>query len=537
MRIPLNAKLDARRFYVGLLLLFVALILLACDLASITGSSTGGQPSPTLVAQETTVPGLPTLLSSAQATSVPTQPSGSVLSTAFGKIAPPNELNSYRARMLLELRKKDGGKPETMRVMQEWVKNPPAMHVATGEGTQAIEVITIGDKSWVKMGASWIESPSGQQRQSGIDAQQSYLPEQDVRVQALGDDTVNGVRCKRQAYSGKVFITIPAMPNRPETKTTFNVKGEICVAEQAGLPPVSVREKGELEGNLFGMLFQTVLGGTTKPDTGETTYFEHELYDINSTITIKPPDNVTQLPGLPTSPATKPTVAAQPTVARTPTAKPGAPTSTPQPTVATGTALFADEFASTTLNPKWVWQDRWEDAQYDLQARSGFIRITAPTGNDLWGSTNFDGPFLAQPINGNFIVETAVEFAPAEDFQGAGILIYQDDDNLVRVERAFGGTGGGEGGIHLSVIRDGVGETITGYDQASTSAKKVELRVQRIGNQITAWWREPGKTWQSLDSVSVQLNATVQVGIVTLAEWGVSDSVADFDYVRISRPR
>lgn len=535
MKTTKNLNLNARHILFGAMVLFTVLTLLACDLASLTG----GQPTPSPIAQETTAPGQPTRPPLTQATTAPTQPpgSGSALDTAFGKIASPNELNSYRARMLLESRTKDGSKPDTMRMMQEWVKNPPAQHVATGEGAQAIEVITIGGKSWVKMGAGWIESPSGGQGQSSANTQQSYLPEQDVQVQAMGDDTVNGVRCKRQSYTGKVSVTIPAIQNRPETKVTFNVKGEVCVANQAGLPPVVVREKGELEGNLFGMLFQTVLGGATKPDTGETTYFERELYDINTAITIKPPDNVTQLPGIPTAPVTKPTVATQPTVARSPTPKAGAPTATPQPTVASGTQLFADEFNSAALNSKWMWQDRWEDAQYDLQVRAGFIRITAPTGNDLWVTTNFDAPFLVQPVDGNFIIETAVEFAPTEDFQGAGILVYQDDDNLIRVERCFGGTGGSASGIHFSVIRDGAAEVITGNDSVMTDATKVELRVQRIGNQFTAWWREPGKTWQSLGSTPVPMATTVQVGIAVLAEWGVSDSVADFDYVRISRPK
>jgi len=108
-----------------------------------------------------------------------------------------------------------------MRLTTEWVKNPLSQHISMGEGTNALEVITIGDKSWVKMGASWMESPPNQ-RQSAASTPENYLPEQDVKVQALGDDTVNGIRCKRQSYAGKVSITVPAIQTnrKPNSRST-----------------------------------------------------------------------------------------------------------------------------------------------------------------------------------------------------------------------------------------------------------------------------------------------------------------------------
>ena len=132
--------------------------------------------------------------------------------------------------------------------------------------------------------------------------------------------------------------------------------------------------------------------------------------------------------------------------------------------------MFADEFSSTVLNPKWKWEDRWQDAQYDLKARAGFLRITASLGNDLAPWTNFDAPLLLQPADGNWIAETALEFAPTQEYQGAGIVVYQDDDNLVRLERGYGGVGGGESGIVFAVIRAGEFELIISPAQIATAA-------------------------------------------------------------------
>jgi beta-xylosidase len=221
----------------------------------------------------------------------------------------------------------------------------------------------------------------------------------------------------------------------------------------------------------------------------------------------------------------------------TPATKASPPASKPITPAPTGAALFADEFGSATLGSKWKWEDRWQDAQYDLKARAGFLRITASTGNDLAPWTNFDAPLLLQSADGNWIAETALEFAPTQNYQGAGIVAYQDDDNLVRLERAYGGVGSDESGIVFVVIRAGEFEIITSPAQVATSARKVELRLQRDGNRFTAWWREPGKTWQTVGNAEVKLSPTAQVGIAVLCEHDAPDSVADFDYFRIARPR
>ncbi|MCI0475625.1 MAG: DUF1349 domain-containing protein, partial [Anaerolineales bacterium] len=277
--------------------------------------------------------------------------------------------------------------------------------------------------------------------------------------------------------------------------------------------------------------------GDAKPTSAVVTYTERELYDINAAITIKPPDNAMKPPVGPTIPGGKPSVVAKPSPSVKPTVAGKPATVPPQATLAVGAQLFADEFSSATLNPKWKWEDRWQDAKYDLKARAGFLRVTASVGNDLTPWTNFDAPLLLQSADGNWIAETALEFAPTQEYQGAGIVAYQDDDNLVRLERGYGGVGGGESGIVFAVIRNGEFEAIVSPAQIATNAKKVELRLERNGNRFTAWWREPGKVWQSVGSAEVKMPSALQVGLAVLCELGAPDSVADFDYFRISRPR
>ncbi|CAG0946195.1 hypothetical protein ANRL1_02829 [Anaerolineae bacterium] len=507
------------KFYYGdsafpIVLLFVALVILACDVTSLlSNTAPNSAPTQVPVAQVTQPPpSQPTTPPQQTAPTIP--PPG-----AKPKIASPDELNSYRMKMIM--RSKDEPKGESVWTI-EAVKNPPAQHIVMGN----IEIITIGNLSWTKIGGKWIQQPPPQQTSAGgLSADMLKQLEEKYALQEIGRETVNGIPCRRYTYQAEVTISAPSNVGF-KGEMILRAQGETWVADQPGLPSVAIRERGDVE-----IKSNVAPGGTRPAATAMTFSIERELYDINTPITIKPPEGVVIPPTGPTIVGVKPSPTAKPTVSGKPT------TIVPQPTLAAGTSLFADEFSSATLNPKWNWEDRWQDATYDLKARAGFLRITAPTGNDLAPWTNFDAPYLIQSADGNWIAETAVEFSPTEQFQGAGILVYQDDDNLVRLERCFGGIGGGENGIHFSVIRDGEFEVIVTAEQAPTNAKKVELRLQREGNRYTAWWREPGKAWQTIGNTEITLPQTVQAGIIVIAAEPAPDATADFDYFRISRPK
>jgi beta-xylosidase len=163
--------------------------------------------------------------------------------------------------------------------------------------------------------------------------------------------------------------------------------------------------------------------------------------------------------------------------------------------VTSGEQLFADDFKGA-LDPKWVWTDPNNDAQYDLKARSGFLRLTAPDGNDLAPYTNYDAPRLLRPVSDNFLIETLVEFDPQEDYQGTGLLIWQDEDNFLRLEFCYGGLGGREKKVSFLKQEGGELELVEVTEDLPPTIKRVELRIQRDGRRFTAWWREPGGAWQ-----------------------------------------
>ena len=185
------------------------------------------------------------------------------------------------------------------------------------------------------------------------------------------------------------------------------------------------------------------------------------------------------------------------------------------------------------------------DATVGIEARPGYLRITAPSGNDLFPGTNYDTPTVFQVVSGDFTVETALEFVPTEDYQGAGLFIWQDQDNFVRLERCFGGLGGIDSGICLLKIADGEPEVIASPVDIPTTAQRVELRLQKAGEQVTASWREASAAsagpWRTAGKMEIALpggpqpmmDQGLRTGMLLCVEQGAAEISADFDVFRI----
>ena len=214
----------------------------------------------------------------------------------------------------------------------------------------------------------------------------------------------------------------------------------------------------------------------------------------------------------------------------TPTAVPtqtSAIVSTPTPMPATPATNCGDttndEFADS-LQPAWIWTDPGKNATKSVS--QGFLNITVPDGNDLYPSTNYNAPRLLQQIGSTgFSSETFVKILSGftQSYQGAGLLFWQDPQNFVRLER-------GTGGIVFDQNQDG---KYTHLVTDPTTALQVELLLQRNGNTLTAFWREPDQTWQQLGSTTAAFS-TLFIGLTAIAQYGVPPVSAQYGYFRLT---
>lgn len=180
----------------------------------------------------------------------------------------------------------------------------------------------------------------------------------------------------------------------------------------------------------------------------------------------------------------------------------------------------------------WEKIDPEKENPSEFEIWDGILRLKIPSGKDLYGE-NRTAPRLLRSVTGNFEIETRVKFSPKQDYQGAGILVYSNDSNYLRLERCYGGTGGGESGIRLDSREDEIYDPIATPDKFPTNAGEVELKIRRIGKDFIGFWREVGKSqWIEVGKVTTNYPETVQVGLIGINT--ADDITAEFAYIIFS---
>ena len=115
---------------------------------------------------------------------------------------------------------------------------------------------------------------------------------------------------------------------------------------------------------------------------------------------------------------------------------------------------------------------------------------------------------MLQPLKGNFTIQVKVEgeFAPGDKstqegrtgYTGAGLVVFADEKNFVRIERAALQHQGGEAHAYTNFeIRvNGELERIgTTGDFATDATKPIWLRLERKGDLLLGAMSQDGKNW------------------------------------------
>jgi beta-xylosidase len=180
----------------------------------------------------------------------------------------------------------------------------------------------------------------------------------------------------------------------------------------------------------------------------------------------------------------------------------------------------------------WQWID--PDEQNDPtphDVRSGVLRIRIPSKKDLYGN-NKNAPRYLKAIKGDFQIETRVRFAPKENYQGAGILIFKDEDNYLRFERSYGGIGGGGEGIRFDANFGGRYRPVVTPGEIQTEAAEVDLKMIRSGSVFLAYWRESEDgEWREAGEFETNYPDTILAGVLGVNT--AREVTAEFVYIRL----
>jgi len=195
--------------------------------------------------------------------------------------------------------------------------------------------------------------------------------------------------------------------------------------------------------------------------------------------------------------------------------------------------VWRDEFSAEALDGRWSWV-REDPTHWSLSDRGGFLRITSQQGGLLYGSNNARNLLLRDTPAGDFDVETRVFFTPGENYQMAGLLLYEDDDNFLMLNRTYCGfpppacVGNG---IYFDLEENGAS---VGPDLLMTMASSDEayLRVERRGNVYSGYASEDGQGWTLVGQLTASSEfRPTQIGLIAAdGDQGATEIPADFDY-------
>ncbi len=198
-------------------------------------------------------------------------------------------------------------------------------------------------------------------------------------------------------------------------------------------------------------------------------------------------------------------------------------------------ASFSDEF-NGTLGAQWSWVREPIAGTYSVSSETFDFNTQAA---DLFVDSNNASVLLESAPNGNYVVETRVRLELPEgccfNFVQAGLVIYSDDDNYVKlVEVSIFETRQTEFAKELSPVPEGYpryGNTVVSAPGEWTYLRIVKRN--KAGEELyTAYTSRDGINWTRGGTWTHELGSNASIGLVSM---GGSGFTANFDYVRVYR--
>ena len=197
---------------------------------------------------------------------------------------------------------------------------------------------------------------------------------------------------------------------------------------------------------------------------------------------------------------------------------------------------FSDQFQQNRLDG-WTWVNPANESTHIIESdpqntQAKVLHISSPGKfpyEDLNPETyknvpisNENAPRLVQPADGDFTIETQVDFTPeantpqANEFQGAGLIIWQNSGNFLRLEvSAWKGKYYGVDFIYYDTS-DPNGAYHDNGGQMLDLAFTTSLRIQRKGNIYTASWHSYNDPWQPISKTFTMSSDRVLAGLLLM---------------------
>lgn len=160
-------------------------------------------------------------------------------------------------------------------------------------------------------------------------------------------------------------------------------------------------------------------------------------------------------------------------------------------------SLTSDDFSDPLNSAVWFFNDPLGDSSATTSSGDLVISVPAGTSHDVWTNAN-DAPRLRQYVtNSDFEIEVKFDSPVTQKYQLQGILVEQDDGNLIRFD--FYGKNGQTRSL-VSTFVDGVPTVLS--DATVSPVAPMYMRVKREGDVWTQSVSSDGANWSTLVSFS-----------------------------------
>jgi regulation of enolase protein 1 (concanavalin A-like superfamily) len=200
---------------------------------------------------------------------------------------------------------------------------------------------------------------------------------------------------------------------------------------------------------------------------------------------------------------------------------------------ATGAASVAEEDGARPHEvPGWGRVlDPWRDCDVSLDPSSDRLKIKVPGTPHVLSAEApelpMNAPRVVRHVRGDFTASVRVlgRLEPArsktthyDPFHGAGLIVWQDPSNYLRLERAVGSIQGRHHPYVNYELRQG-GRLVMSHG-ITTQDHSLFLRIRRRGRAYSAWYSRDGRRWVELATVDASLDERVDVGVAAINSSG-----------------
>ena len=202
------------------------------------------------------------------------------------------------------------------------------------------------------------------------------------------------------------------------------------------------------------------------------------------------------------------------------------PTVSPAPTADPN--FFRDDFTET-LDTNWSWV-RENPLNWSLATIPGSLQINVGGG---YVPAHTNSNLLLRPApTGNFQIETQITFRPGDNFQFAGLIVYENDSNFIQAGRGYCRAVGCIGeGLYMNYYKKGI-VVKPDFGQTYKEIDPILLHLSRRGDTYNFEASTDGKVWFIIGSHTSDIKP-LQIGLVAGQKLRGRVLPAAFDYFEV----